>query len=169
MSIAKVQSLEELASKVAQYRELGRKVVHCHGCFDLVHYGHLKHFEEAKKQGDILVVTVTEDRYVNKGPGRPFFTLEQRCEYLAALSIIDGVAPNRWPSAAPTIRLLAPSIYIKGIEYRSMPDDAKLKEEITAIESVGGHIYYTDDIVFSSTHLINKGLIPDICSSGADR
>ena len=166
MTIAKIKPLEELALLIAGHRSHGRKVVHCHGCFDLVHYGHLKHFETAKQQGDLLVVTVTEDHYVNKGSGRPFFTLSQRCEYLAALEVIDFVGANRWPSAAPTIRLLAPSIYIKGIEYKHMPEDIKLQEEIAAVESVGGHIHFTDDIVFSSTYLLNKGLIPELAATG---
>ncbi len=169
MDLNKIKDLDELAAIIALKKSQGTCVVHCHGCFDLVHYGHLKHFEEAKSQGDVLVVTVTEDRYVNKGPGRPFFNHRQRCEYLNALSIIDYVGLNRWPSAAPTIRLLAPSIYIKGIEYQKTPDDVKLQEEIAAIEAVGGRIYYTDDIVFSSTYLLKNGLIPDLQSVGAKK
>ncbi len=158
----KVKTLKELKVNIANVHNQDKSVVLCHGCFDLVHYGHLRHFIEAKQQGDILVVTVTEDRYITKGDGRPFFTQQQRCEFLSALEILDYVAINQWKSAANTIRMLSPDIYVKGREYLQMQDEVKMMEELEAIESVGGRVYYTtDDIVFSSTELINKGLIPE--------
>ncbi|SCA63547.1 Uncharacterized protein SCG7109_AR_00170 [Chlamydiales bacterium SCGC AG-110-M15] len=158
MDANKLKSLNELAPILHAFKRRGRKIVLCHGCFDLVHYGHLKHFEAAKSQGDLLVVTVTPDCYIAKGPDRPFFTLEQRCEYLSALSMIDYVAANDSPSSADAIRLLSPDVYIKGVEYKFMPNDEKLKQEIDAVESVGGHIHYTEEIVYSSTKLIDEGL-----------
>ena len=56
----------------------GKKVVMCHGVFDLLHLGHIKHFEKAKSLGDILVVSITADKFVNKGPGRPAFNESDR-------------------------------------------------------------------------------------------
>jgi cytidyltransferase-like protein len=66
----KIKRLEDLAKTLASLREKGRKVVHCHGVFDLLHIGHIKHLEAARKLGDVLVVTITPDRFVNKGPKR---------------------------------------------------------------------------------------------------
>ena len=71
---AKIKSLDELAAIIQSLKGCGKRVVHCHGVFDLVHPGHVRHFEAAKRQGDVLVVTVTKDEYVNKGPGRPVST-----------------------------------------------------------------------------------------------
>ena len=90
----KITSVKTLAKAISKLKAKGKKVVLCHGVFDLLHIGHIKHFKEAKKLGDILVVTVTQDKYVNKGPNRPIFLLNTRMESIAALKDIDYVAPN---------------------------------------------------------------------------
>ena len=71
MTDEKIISKEAFLGLRQDFRDAGKKVVLCHGVFDLLHYGHIEHLEEAKKQGDILVVSVTAAQYVNKGPGRP--------------------------------------------------------------------------------------------------
>lgn len=156
----KTKTLEELSEIIKEEKKIGKTVVHSHGCFDLVHYGHLMHFLSAKNLGDILVITVTEDRFVNKGQDRPFFTQEQRRDYLSAFEMVDYVAINRWPSSAKTIRLLKPNIYVKGVEYKNIEDDlsGRIIHEINAIEAVGGKIAFTDEVVYSSTQLINNSL-----------
>jgi cytidyltransferase-like protein len=73
MTENKIKSLQELSTILAGLKKQGKKISQCHGCFDLVHIGHIKHFESAKKIADVLVVTLTPDRFVNKGPGRPAF------------------------------------------------------------------------------------------------
>lgn len=158
--IQKVRELEQLADLVAASKAAGKRVVHCHGVFDLLHVGHLRHFEAAKKLGDVLVVTITPDRFVNKGPHRPAFTEALRAEALAALSCVDYVAINRWPTATELIRMLRPSCYVKGSDYKDAADDVTggIEFERQAIESVGGELVFTDDITFSSTTLINKNL-----------
>lgn len=165
----KINTLEELQTILEDEKQKGKKIVHCHGCFDLLHYGHLVHFKDAKAQGDILVVTLTQDRYVNKGKGRPFFNENQRLEFISALEVVDYAALNRWPSAGNTIRMLAPDLYVKGKEYASMRDELKMKEELDALESVGGTIYYSQGIVFSSTTLLNQGLIPDLIEQSKEK
>ena len=95
----KIISIENLSSKVKAAKQQGKKIVHCHGVFDLLHIGHIKHFQEAKSHGDILIVTLTPDEYVNKGPNRPAFTTNLRLEALAALESIDFVSKNEWPSS----------------------------------------------------------------------
>ena len=110
----KVKPINELVELAAMLRAQGRKMVLCHGVFDLLHIGHIRYFEEAKRLGDILVVTVTPDRYVNKGPHRPAFPERLRSEAIAALECVDYVAINAWPMAVETIRLLRPHLYVKG-------------------------------------------------------
>jgi len=154
----KILTLEELAKRVAEAKQRGKKVVLCHGVFDLLHFGHVKHFEEAKTQGDLLVVTLTPDHYVNKGVNRPAFTENLRAQMLAAVEMIDYVALNRWPTAVEMLALVAPDVYAKGPDYRSHEADVtrKITEEAAAIEKAGGRIYYTEEITFSSSTLINR-------------
>ena len=87
----KIVTLEEFASIRDKLRRMGRKVVLCHGVFDLLHYGHIEHLQEARGFGDVLVVSVTAAAYVNKGPGRPYFTDRQRLFFLANIACVDYV------------------------------------------------------------------------------
>ena len=90
----KIQTLDALSAILQSFREENKVIVHCHGVFDLIHPGHLRYFGEAKSFGEILVVTLSPDRFVNKGPERPVFNQKLRAEALAALQIIDFVACN---------------------------------------------------------------------------
>src|SRR5438105_12428740 len=81
----KTLSMRELAAELDRLRPLGKRIVHCHGVFDVLHVGHIRHFEEARAFGDVLVVTLTPDAYVNKGPHRPAFNEALRAEVIAAL------------------------------------------------------------------------------------
>ena len=156
----KTKPLSDLALILAELKNQGKRIVHCHGVFDLLHPGHIRHLSAAKDQGDILVVTITQDQYVNKGPGRPVFTERLRAETLAALQDVDFVAINRWPTAVETIQLLRPDVYVKGSDYVNHKDDVtgKINEEETAVIEIGGRIHYTDEITFSSSNLINTQL-----------
>lgn len=135
-----------------------KKIVHCHGVFDLFHYGHLLHLQSAKEHGDILVVTVTPDQFVNKGPGRPHYTESKRIQVLAALEIVDHIALNQTPKAIEAILALKPDVYIKGPDYKNKEADRSggIKEEENAVNSVGGKLAFTNDQVESSSQLINR-------------
>src|SRR5262249_42163653 len=113
---AKVWPLHDLIDHVKKLRQKGLRIVQCHGVFDLLHIGHIRHFEQAKKLGDILVVTLTPDRFVNKGAGRPAFPENLRAEVIASLDCVNYVAVNHWPSAVETIKMLQPDIFAKGDE-----------------------------------------------------
>lgn len=160
--MSKIKKIDELARILAQLRKSGKKIVHCHGVFDLLHPGHLKHFAAAKDKGDVLVVTVTRDEYVNKGPGRPIFNQHLRAESIAALECVDFVGINDWPTAVETIKRLKPHFYVKGSDYTDKGEDitGKIYEEEEAVKSVGGALHFTDEITFSSTALINTFLAP---------
>ena len=114
----KIISVETLAKAISKLKAKGKKVVLCHGVFDLLHIGHIKHVKEAKKLGDVLVATVTQDKYVNKGPNRPIFSLNTRMESIAALKDIDYVDPNIFSNAIQLIKMLKPDIYCKGKDYK---------------------------------------------------
>ena len=154
----KIKNFEEIQMISADQKTKGKKIVLCHGVFDLLHLGHIKHFQEAKSLGDILIVTITPDQFVNKGPNRPAFTTKLRLEAIAALESIDFVSANKWPIAVETIKILQPDIYCKGPDYENHADDVtgKIDDEEQAIESVGGKICYTEGITFSSSSLLNK-------------
>jgi rfaE bifunctional protein nucleotidyltransferase chain/domain len=154
----KIKRLAELAAILKETRRQGRKIVHCHGVFDLVHPGHIVHFKEARKHGDLLVVTVTPDRWVNKGPGHPLFSEQLRLESLAALALVDYVALNEWPTATKAIKLLRPHFYVKGHDYADHKADltGKIDEEEAAIRSVGGRLVTTEGFTSSSSHIINR-------------
>lgn len=155
--IKKIKDLDELATILGDLKKQGKVIVHCHGVFDLLHPGHIKHFEAARREGDVLVVTVTEDRYVGKGPGRPVFNQRLRAESIAELQSVDYVAINRYPTTVRTIKKLKPDVYVKGSDYADRKKDltGEIDKEEGAIKSVGGRIHFTDEISFSSTELLN--------------
>lgn len=154
----KIRELHSIGQLAAENQRQGKRIVHCHGVFDLLHPGHLRHLQEAKRQGDTLIVSVTPDRFVNKGPGRPAFPEKLRLEQLAALMYVDYVVLNDSADAISIIKKIKPQVYVKGSEYRQHDADVtkKIGDEAQAVESVGGKIYYTEDIVFSSSELINR-------------
>lgn len=164
MTNHKIISLEQIAERSAQLKSEGKSVVLCHGTFDLMHTGHIRYLTRAKKEGDILIVTITADDFVNKGPGRPVFKEELRAESLAALEIVDNVAINYAETAVDAIRAIKPSVYVKGSEYRNAEDDVtgNIVHEQNVVEEFGGRVFFTDEITFSSSNLLNEhfGLFP---------
>ena len=154
----KIKKLNQLSEIISTLKSSGKKIVHCHGVFDLLHIGHIKHFNEARTFGDILIVSITPDEFVNKGPGRPAFSSSLRMEALASLESIDYVFTNQWQTAEETIKIVKPDIYCKGPDYKNHSNDitGKISYEEASVKSVGGKIVYTDDITFSSSSLLNK-------------
>ena len=154
----KIINLNQLEYVIKEIKKKKKKVVLCHGDFDLLHIGHIKHFESAKKNGDILVVTITADEYVEKGPNRPHFNTTLRAEALSSIGIIDYVSINYSHSSSEMIKKLRPNVYFKGIEYKNEKADltGMIKNEKLAIKSVGGRILYSNNETFSSSNLLNK-------------
>ncbi len=142
----------------SRLRSEGKKIVQCHGTFDLLHPGHIVHFEEAKALGDILVVTVTSEKHVNKGPGRPYFNDELRTKYLSSLEYIDYVVVVPFPAAREAIECVRPHIYCKGKEYEDPKIDitGNIYDDIQVVKRLGGRVHYVGSVVFSSTKLLNN-------------
>ncbi len=138
----------------------GHTIALCHGVFDLLHPGHLRHFAKAKDLADIVVVSITADIFVNKGPGRPAFPENLRAESLANLISVDYVIISPHLSGIEVINSVEPSFYIKGNDYSSEESDktGNIKKEKETVEKLGGEFITTDEIVFSSSQLINNFL-----------
>lgn len=142
----------------AKLRSEGKKIVQCHGTFDLLHPGHIVHFEEAKALGDILVVTITAEKNVNKGPGRPYFNDQLRVKYLSSLEYVDYVVVVPFSAACEAIECVCPHIYCKGKEYEDPQVDVtgNIHDDIQTVERLGGKVHYVGSVVFSSTKLLNN-------------
>ncbi|MCM1251247.1 MAG: PfkB family carbohydrate kinase [Clostridium sp.] len=151
-------SKQEFAEIRKELRRQGKRVILCHGVFDLIHPGHIQHFQEAKSLGDVLVVSVTAANYVRKGPGRPYFNDRLRLESLAAIECIDYVLLSENYTVEDIIEVVQPDLYVKGQEYKKAEDDitGKITEEVELVRKYGGDIYFTSGDVFSSTKLINQ-------------
>jgi len=155
---AKICTNTEITGAVDKIRGQGKTIALCHGVFDLLHPGHFQHFKEASNLADFLIVSITADAFVNKGPGRPLFTQEIRSETLASLEMIDYVITCEHATAEQVINLIKPEYYVKGPDYSSPEDDVTgmIVNERTAIENYGGVVYFTSGITSSSSLLINK-------------
>jgi rfaE bifunctional protein nucleotidyltransferase chain/domain len=151
---ANVISVDELSARVRDAREAGEIVVLCHGCFDIVHPGHIRHLQEAATLGDRLVVTVTGDAAVGKGTERPLIPQEHRAESVAALDCVDWVAVSDHPTATELLEAVRPDVYVKGREYEHNRDP-RFTAEKEVVQRNGGRVVFTSgDVVFSSTALI---------------
>ena len=157
---AKVISTGLLAERLDVARADGLRIAMCHGVFDLLHPGHLRHLAHAKELADVLVVSITADRFVNKGPGRPAFTEDLRAEALASLESVDFVIITPDATALPAISAIKPNFYVKGGDYVDEDADVtgNIRRERELVVSVGGELVHTNEIVFSSSELINRYL-----------
>ncbi|MEK4684889.1 adenylyltransferase/cytidyltransferase family protein [Bacillus sp. FSL M8-0256] len=154
----KIKTISQLKYIAEKEREKKHKIVLCHGCFDLLHIGHLRHLKAARKFGDILIVTITKDEFVNKGKGRPAFTEKYRTEMLASLEIVDYVGINEWPSAVNSLYDIRPDYFVKGSDYRNRGEytNPNIYKEEEVCANIGTIIKYTDELTSSSTKLINE-------------
>ena len=130
------------------------RVVLCHGTFDLLHYGHILMFRVARALGDRLIVTITSDRYVNKGDGRPVFNERQRADWIRECRSVDECHIIDEPTGVPAIMKFRPSIYAKGrdtVQYTKV-----IEAEQYAIEAIHGELRYIDTgTVFHSGELLS--------------
>ena len=140
ISAAKILPWEDVHKITEGAKASNKKVVHCHGVFDLLHPGHVQHFLAAKKMGDILIVSITADKHVNKGPGRPLFDELIRAETIASIEAVDYVFVSDYPTAIEAIKEVKPHFYVKGSDYQIASDDVTgmIVLEKETVESFGG-------------------------------
>lgn len=156
----KIQNIDNLAKILSAHREENRIIVQSDGLFDILHVGHIRHLEQAKRLGDILVVTLTPDQFAARGPGRPEFTEGFRTEAVASLSCVDYVAINSSSTVADALRILKPNIFARGSEYKNpLPEMAtEIENQMNALQEIGAKMAFTEEIVFSSSSFINRYL-----------
>ena len=154
----KIFNLNDLKNKILFEKSKNKKIVHCHGVFDLIHAGHIRHLNSAKKEGDFLVVSITADQFVNKGPGRPAFNHNLRAEVISSIGCVDAVFINENKLPSKLIETIKPDIYFKGPDYKRHAKDKikDLAQDIKSVNKVGGKIFFSEDITFSSSNLINE-------------
>ena len=154
----KIIDFSEVEKILKPIKRKGKKIVHCHGVFDLLHIGHLKHFKSAKKYGDILVISVTPDKFVQKGFERPYFNSEQRMESLASIEVVDFVILNNSTNAVDIIKKIKPNYYVKGPDYKNFKEDitGQIKNEELVVKKNGGKIVFTEDPIYSSSSILNQ-------------
>lgn len=118
-AVSKRATRAGLARRLSRSRRRGRKVVFTNGCFDLIHAGHVRYLERARKLGDVLVVGVNNDASVRrlKGPGRPILSLQERATVLGAMAAVDYVVPFSEDTPANLIRALEPDVLVKGEDW----------------------------------------------------
>ncbi|KPK14730.1 MAG: hypothetical protein AMJ62_12030 [Myxococcales bacterium SG8_38] len=149
----KILAVSDLARERERLRQEGKTVVQCHGCFDIVHPGHIRYLRFARSLGDILVVTVSSDDVVMKGYERPYIPEDLRLDNLAELGCVDYVALSEDEWAGPVLEAIRPDIYVKGREYESKSDPRFAKEK-KIVESYGGRVVLgSGDVIFSSTEI----------------
>ena len=151
----KIVSISKLKKIIRDYPRK-QKVILCHGNFDVVHPGHVRHLTYAKSKADILVVSITADRYIQKGIYKPFVPEDLRALNLAAFQMVDFVTIDYNQKPIKILSNLRPDFFAKGFEYTSGGLPPATREEAKVVESYGGEIIFTPgDIVYSSTKLLN--------------
>ncbi|MAE43265.1 hypothetical protein CMO93_05820 [Candidatus Woesearchaeota archaeon] len=152
----KILTLPNAKELITKLKSQNKKVGLCHGGFDLLHAGHVKHFESSKKMCDVLFVSLTSDKFIamRKGSGRPIYPEKLRAYMVASIESVDYAVISDFNTGIEVIKLLKPSFYIKGPDYFNK-DDAEINDEKDAINSVGGEIKYTDDPKLTTTGVID--------------
>ena len=151
----KIKTRDELATIIGP-RPRGKSVILCHGVFDIVHPGHLRHLAYAKEKADVLVASVLADVHILKADHRPYIPQALRAQNLAALEMVDYVLIEWNPTPIATIQVLQPDYFAKGYEYVAEGVPPRTQEEIDALEGYGGEMVFTPgDIVYSSSRLLD--------------
>lgn len=154
--LQKIKNRDEIQEVVKEAKRAGKIIVQCHGCFDILHPGHLRYLSWAKERGDMLIVSVSADKVVNKGNFRPYVPQELRAENLAALEVVDYVTIDDGEWAGPILELLKPHIYVKGKEFENV-FTGRIGKERQLVESYGGKVLFSSgDVVYSSTKIIEE-------------
>jgi rfaE bifunctional protein kinase chain/domain len=152
----KIRSAEELRQIVGD-RPRAQKVIMCHGVFDVVHPGHVRHLLYAKSKADIVIASLTADKHITKGVYRPHVPQDLRAVNLAAFEMVDYVLIDERDTPLENIRLIQPDYFAKGFEYGGNGIAQKTAEELAIVQAYGGELIFTPgDVVYSSSALIRE-------------
>src|SRR3984885_9515058 len=138
----KIKTAEELRAIIGPPPRQ-KRVIMCHGVFDVVHPGHVRHLLYAKSKADVLVASITADHRITKGEHRPHVPQDLRAVNLAAFEVVDYVLVDPNTKPITNILILQPDFFAKGFEYTSTGMPPKTAEEADAVRSYGGEIIFT--------------------------
>lgn len=154
----KVKTKEELLKIVGDFPRK-KKIIVCHGVFDVVHPGHVRHLVYAKSKASKLVVTITADRFIIKGVYRPHVPEGLRALNLAAFEMVDYVLIDDEATPISLLKTIKPDFFAKGFEYTSSGLPPATQEEAEVVEGYGGQMIFTPgDVVYSSSKFLNQSL-----------
>lgn len=152
----KIKLVEELKKILEQKKNKSKKICMCHGVFDIVHPGHIRHLVYTKKRADILVASLTADVHITKGNIRPYIPQDLRAYNLAMLECVDYVIIDKNPDPVKNLSILKPDYYAKGYEYKNYQNE-KTQIEKKILDKFGGKFIFTpSDVVYSSSKIINE-------------
>lgn len=159
----KIKTLKQLAPIICKLKQGGKKIVLTSGVFDLVHHGHIYHLRKAGRLGDILVVSIVDDKFVTKGPGRPFFNQKIRLDWLAALEDVDFVVLNGDYGPHQIMRKIKPHIFTKGNsdKKRFTDPNSGIWKDKKVMDEIGGKIVFTREL---PNQLHSRDIFKLICS-----
>lgn len=158
----KIKRFKDLVKIVGKKNKRTKKFILCHGVFDVVHPGHIRHLIYAKSKADILIVSLTADKHIKKGVYRPHVPEDLRALNLAALEMVDYVFIDDNDKPIKNLKIIKPDFFAKGFEYSSSKLPPATKEEMMIVNSYGGKMIFTPgDIVYSSSKILNLSL-PEI-------
>ena len=154
----KIISLKILKKKISILKKKRKSIILCHGCFDILHFGHAIHFNQAKRKGDILVVSITKDKFIKKGKNRPIFNYRERAYLLSQLSSINFVTINNLSTSEDVIEIIKPDFYIKGKDYALKKNkyNKNFDNEKNLVIKNGGKVLFTRGKSSSSTLAVKK-------------
>lgn len=151
----KIKTVEELMNIIGIFPRI-RKVILCHGVFDVVHPGHVRHLAYAKTKADILVTTLTTDKHIDKGIYRPHVPEQIRAINLAAFEMVDFVIIDQEAKPLKILQQIKPDYFAKGFEYTASGLPPSTQEEADIVNGYGGEMIFTPgDVVYSSSRFIN--------------
>ena len=152
----KILDINNLAKKIKIYKKRRKKIVLSHGSFDLIHPGHIDHLRKAKSFGDILIVTITSDKFINKKIQGSYYNQNQRAFFLSNLEIVDFVSIINEPSAIQALNIIKPDLYCKGEEYKKSDTVGNLEKEKKILKKNKIKIKLIGKQIFSSSEIISK-------------
>ena len=155
---------KKINSKIRDVKELKKiinksnfKTILCHGCFDIVHPGHIRHLNYAKSKADKLIVSITADKYIKKGNLRPHVPEYLRAQSLANLEIVDYVVIDDNEKPLNILQYLKPNFFAKGFEYTKNGLPEATQDELKVVKSFGGKMIFTPgNIVYSSSKILDS-------------
>ncbi len=155
MNIINIREFKNFKNKIINKKDI---VVLCHGVFDVIHIGHILHFQSAKRLGTKLIVSITPDEFVNKGPDRPYFSLEDRAKMISSFKFVDLVIKNDSATAENVLKTVKPNVFAKGQDYEDSSKDltGNIKKELEIVKKNNGEIIFTQEKQYSSSNIINS-------------